>query len=168
MACSFLLCFPSPCVTNHSGDRLFDPALTRALDQGNCSGVWTSGHTRTIGRVTFQTPQRTLLLSFEVNLAGAKRAVVDVEKLRDYCLNLTHHRGRHKARVFASALRILQSDADWLRARLLNAALLHDATEVDRDEYGGAISWTLNVSETTSGQPFVAAGSCVGVKAFHG
>ena len=30
-------------------------------------------------------------------LPNAERAVVDVEKLRSYCLNLGHPRGQHKA-----------------------------------------------------------------------
>ena len=77
-----------------------------------------------------------LLLSFEMNLPGAEWAVVDVDKLRDYCLNPSHPRGRHKARVFASVLRIMQSDADWLRVRLLDAALQEDVTEGEADEYG--------------------------------
>ena len=77
-----------------------------------------------------------LLPSFEVNLPGAERAVVDVQKLRDYCLSPAHPRGRHKARVFASALRLFQQDAEWLKANLLNAALLDEARPAEEDEYG--------------------------------
>lgn len=32
----------------------------------------------------------------------AERAVVDIRKLRDYCLNPMHDEGQHKARVFAA------------------------------------------------------------------
>jgi hypothetical protein len=71
-----------------------------------------------------------------MNLPGAERAVVDVEKLRTYCLNPTHPRGRHKARVFASTLRVFQADAEWLRARLLDAALQGGVKEADGDEHG--------------------------------
>jgi len=61
---------------------------------------------------------------------------VDVGKLRDYCLNPEHPRGRHKARVFASALGLTADDADDLRAVLLAAAHVNEAC-VDRiDEYG--------------------------------
>jgi hypothetical protein len=77
-----------------------------------------------------------LVPSFEMKLPGAERAVVDFEKLRDYCLNSAHPRGRHKARVFAAALRLQQEDAEWLKAQLLDAALGGDAKEVDEDEYG--------------------------------
>ena len=77
-----------------------------------------------------------LVPSFEMGLPGAERAVVDVEKLRGYCLNATHPRGRHKARVFASALQVFREDAEWLRAELLSAALVGDAQEAGQDEFG--------------------------------
>jgi hypothetical protein len=63
-----------------------------------------------------------------MKLPGAERAVVDANKLRDYCLNPMHPRSRHKARVFASALGILQVDAEFLAARLLDAVLQGNAT----------------------------------------
>jgi hypothetical protein len=61
---------------------------------------------------------------------------VDIVKLREYCLNPLHPRGRHKARVFASALKLHQGDAEFLRARLLEAALAGDAGLGEADEYG--------------------------------
>jgi len=57
-----------------------------------------------------------------MKLPNPDRAVVDLSKLRDYCLNPTHEDGKHKARVFASALGLRQADAWWLRERLLEAA----------------------------------------------
>ncbi|MGO9453290.1 MAG: DUF6883 domain-containing protein [Candidatus Binataceae bacterium] len=39
---------------------------------------------------------------------------MDVAKLRDYCLNPHHPRGRDKARVFASALRLTASHTEAL------------------------------------------------------
>lgn len=77
-----------------------------------------------------------LVLSFEMSLPGAERAVVDVEKIRDYCLNPAHPRGRHKSRVFASALGLSQEDAEWLRDELLKAVLHGDAAKSGEDEYG--------------------------------
>ncbi len=71
-----------------------------------------------------------------MRLPGAERAIVDVSKLRDYVLNPSHPRGRHKARVFASALGMLQSDAEYLRKALLEAALMGDAVSGECDEYG--------------------------------
>jgi hypothetical protein len=54
-------------------------------------------------------------------LPNPDRAFVDLGKLRDYCLDPDHEEGKHKARVFASALGIQQRDAAWLRERLLEA-----------------------------------------------
>ncbi len=82
-------------------------------------------------------------------LPGADRAVVDVEKLRNYCLNPAHPRGRHKARVFASALLLLQTDADWLKAQLLEAALTMNAVEVKDDEYGTRFTLDFNCTKET-------------------
>lgn len=53
------------------------------------------------------------------NLPEVGRAIVDVEKLRDYCLNPNHPEGRHKARVFRAALGVGQEDADWLATQIL-------------------------------------------------
>ena len=54
-------------------------------------------------------------------LPNSSRAILDIEKLRDYCLNPLHPEGRHKARVFAAALGITQQDAEWLRSAILAA-----------------------------------------------
>lgn len=37
-------------------------------------------------------------------IPNAKNAVVDIRKLRDYCLNPEHDDGKHKARLFSSVL----------------------------------------------------------------
>jgi hypothetical protein len=71
-----------------------------------------------------------------MRLPNGERAVVDVVKLRDYCLNPDHLRGRHKARVFASALGLTAGDADGLRGRILEAAVAASAQAAARDAYG--------------------------------
>ena len=71
-----------------------------------------------------------------MKLPGGERAVVDIAKLRDYCLNHQHPRGRHKSRVFASALRLTSADADVLQHALLQAARHGEARQGDRDDYG--------------------------------
>jgi uncharacterized protein DUF6883 len=71
-----------------------------------------------------------------MKLPSGNQAVVDAGKLRDYCLSPSHPRGRHKARVFATALGITQADAGFLYAELLAAAREGDATAGDGDEYG--------------------------------
>ncbi|MFI3118633.1 MAG: hypothetical protein QX203_01470 [Methylococcaceae bacterium] len=62
-----------------------------------------------------------------MKLPNGTRAVIDIEKLRDYCLSTQHPEGRHKARVFLSALEITSSDADKLREILLIAAVNNEA-----------------------------------------
>jgi hypothetical protein len=69
-------------------------------------------------------------------LPKGDRAVVDVSKLRDYCLDPAHPFGRHKARVFAARLGILRKHALWFRVALLNAATGAQATPGVVDGFG--------------------------------
>ncbi len=71
-----------------------------------------------------------------MKLPNAERAIVDIVKLRDYCLNPLHPEGRHKARVFQAALGISRNDAEALRLILLAAAREEDAFPAEKDEYG--------------------------------
>ena len=66
----------------------------------------------------------------------AERAVVDLRKLRDYCLNPMHDEGQHKARLFATALGMTAAEAEDLRALLLQAVKIADAQLGRRDTYG--------------------------------
>ena len=66
----------------------------------------------------------------------ADRAVVDIRKLRDYCLNPLHDEGQHKARMFATALGLTAEDAEDLQALLLQAVKTADAQLGRRDAYG--------------------------------
>jgi hypothetical protein len=61
---------------------------------------------------------------------------VEIAKLRDYCLNPSHPRGRHKARIFAAVLGLTHADAEFLRQELLHAARESSAIRGDADEYG--------------------------------
>lgn len=71
-----------------------------------------------------------------MKVSGAECAVVEIEKLRDYCLNPVHPRGRHKARVFAAVPGLTAADAELLRAVLLKAITENDAVLAEKDEYG--------------------------------
>lgn len=71
-----------------------------------------------------------------MKLPGAPEAVVDIDKLQLYCLNPSHPRGRHKARVFAASLGLTAADAVELRTALLRAALGTEAIPAVSDEYG--------------------------------
>ena len=57
-----------------------------------------------------------------MRLPNSERALVELAKLADYCLDPSHLRGQHKARVFASRLGLGPSDAGAVRAALLRAA----------------------------------------------
>ena len=81
-----------------------------------------------------------------MKLPGGADAIVEIPKLRDYCLNPHHPRGRHKARVFAAALGLSQSDAAFLRAELLRATRQSDAAATSSDQYGERYSVDLMIS----------------------
>ena len=78
------------------------------------------------------------------HLPNGDRAIVDIRKLADYCLNPSHPRGRHKARVFRQAAGLQQSDAAWLRDALLKATPAGEAVAVATDAWG--THWRLDVT----------------------
>jgi len=71
-----------------------------------------------------------------VKLPNADRAIVDIRKLRDYVLNTEHQRGRHKARVFASAFGMTADDAKSFQDYLLEAAKQQEVAQVIQGDYG--------------------------------
>jgi len=62
-----------------------------------------------------------------MKLPNAARAIVDIEKLRDYCLSESHPRGKHKARVFATVLRLTATDVFELRDAMISAVQTEEA-----------------------------------------
>jgi hypothetical protein len=66
---------------------------------------------------------------------NAERAVVDIRKLRDYCLNPLHDEGKHKARLFA-AIGLTANEAEELQAILLQIVKTSEASLGRRDSYG--------------------------------
>src|SRR5262245_36461535 len=79
-----------------------------------------------------------------MTLPHADEAIVDIRKIEDYCLNPSHPRGRHKARVFRETLDLQRSDASWLRGVLLEAARSNDAFQVAEDAWG--THWRFDVT----------------------
>jgi hypothetical protein len=71
-----------------------------------------------------------------MRLPNGERAIVDLRKLRDYCLSPDNPRGRHKARVFAAALGLSPEDAPKLQAKLREIARTGDATRGELDVFG--------------------------------
>jgi len=64
-----------------------------------------------------------------MKLPNPHKAVVDIAKFRDYCLNSNHRVGGHKARVFNAALGLSVQQAAWLRERALEIAVTGEATQ---------------------------------------
>lgn len=71
-----------------------------------------------------------------MKIPNANRAVVDIRKLHDYSLNTTHRTGKHKARMFITALDITVDDAEALHDILLQAVREYDAKLGLKDSYG--------------------------------
>jgi hypothetical protein len=71
-----------------------------------------------------------------MKLPNGESAIVEIEKLRDYCLSWEHPRGRHKARIFHSLLGMTAAHAEDLRAALIDAAWMGNATLGAADQYG--------------------------------
>lgn len=71
-----------------------------------------------------------------MKLPNAPFAIVVLEKLRDYSLCVSHEEGKHKAHVFASALGIDADDAEWLRAKLVEAASLYECVPGRKTPHG--------------------------------
>ena len=71
-----------------------------------------------------------------MKLPNPDRAVVEMEKLSGYCLDPAHPSGRHKARVFLSALGITSVQAGFLRDALLVTAMNHECRERTRSRFG--------------------------------
>ena len=69
-------------------------------------------------------------------LPYADRAVVDIRKLRDYCLNPDHDEGKHKARLFSSILGMTADNAEELREILLEVIKTQEARIGRRDQFG--------------------------------
>lgn len=71
-----------------------------------------------------------------MKLPHPDQALIDVQKLTGYCLNLKHSDGQHKAHVFQSALGIGQEEAEELQDDLLQAAQTYDAIPSKSNQHG--------------------------------
>lgn len=69
-------------------------------------------------------------------IPNAKNAVVDIRKLRDYCLNSEHDEGKHKALLFSRIFGMTAEDAEDLRQIILEAVKTHEAKLGRQDEFG--------------------------------
>ena len=71
-----------------------------------------------------------------MKLPNPERAIVNIEKLRDYSLNSNHPEGKHKARVFLNKLGLKADDAERLRKLILEAILTTEAKAQQGTPYG--------------------------------
>lgn len=71
-----------------------------------------------------------------MKIPNAEHAIVDIRKLRDYCLNSQSDSGKHKAHQFYVTLGITAADAEALRDILLQAVKTYDVQIGKRDIYG--------------------------------
>ena len=71
-----------------------------------------------------------------MTLPNAHRAHIPLAKLADYSLSPSNPKGKHKARVFRSALGLVEADAEWLRAQVAAAVLETEAVEREPSGYG--------------------------------
>ncbi|WP_055076622.1 DUF6883 domain-containing protein [Pseudanabaena sp. 'Roaring Creek'] len=69
-------------------------------------------------------------------IPNSENAIVDIRKLRDYCLNSKHDDGKHKARLFSSILGMTADNAGELRQMLLEIVKVQEAQLGRRDEFG--------------------------------
>ena len=69
-------------------------------------------------------------------LPFAENAYVDDRKLLNYCLSEEHPMGKHKARVFKSALNITIEIYLYLKESIETAVLTTDAVFVETTDYG--------------------------------
>ncbi len=69
-------------------------------------------------------------------IPNAENAIVDIRKLRDYCLNPEHDEGKHKALLFSRVFGMTAEDAEDLHQIILEAVKTHEAKLGRQDEFG--------------------------------
>lgn len=87
-----------------------------------------------------------------MKLPNPDQAVIDLQKLSGYCLNLEHSEGKHKAYVFQSALGIGLEKVEELRDALLQAVRINDAVPGKFNQHGQKyiIDFSITRHEKTS------------------
>jgi hypothetical protein len=76
-------------------------------------------------------------------LNNAYVAIIEPDKLTRYCLDLSHEDGRHKARVFKTALGFDQSNADDLIRAIRTGIIVHEAEYVGETRHG--LLWRVDL-----------------------
>ena len=71
-----------------------------------------------------------------MKLPNAEHAIIDKGKIRDYCLNHDHPRGKHKARIFQSVLGMTVDDAETLISEIKNRVQEYECQVGEQDDFG--------------------------------
>ena len=71
-----------------------------------------------------------------MKLPNAEKAVIELDKFTEYALNPDHPSGRHKARVFVSALGLTIKDAVFLQEQVRRIVLNQEAEPEPPSQYG--------------------------------
>lgn len=82
-----------------------------------------------------------------MKLPNGDQAIITIEKIRGYCLNVAHPSGRHKAKVFASALGITADNAEDLKALVARAAIEGQIAQQSKTAFGQIIKVDWPVPE---------------------
>ena len=83
--------------------------------------------------------------------------MVDIRKLRNYCLNLEHDNGKHKARLFLSILGMTAEHAEELQQILLEVVKTGEVCLGRKDGFGQrytldfALEWQNRSANLRSG-----------------
>ena len=86
-------------------------------------------------------------------LPNSQNAIIEILKLRDYCLSTELPRGRHKSRVFREALGLTVDDAEWLQQKLIEGIQLQSAEKLETDSFGNR--WRVDLPLTRQGKSAV-------------
>lgn len=88
-----------------------------------------------------------------MKLPNLEQAIIDPTKIRDYCLNPDHPRGKHKARVFKLVLGLTSEETENFITQVKNKIAGVDCRKGKQDEYGQR--YIADIEITNDGQKAV-------------
>lgn len=72
----------------------------------------------------------------DLKLPNIENAVLDIEKLTEYCLSNEHYIGKHKAKVFKNRLNITVDDSFELKRKILENLENYETHKTFSDFFG--------------------------------
>ena len=76
------------------------------------------------------------LINLKMILPNADKVIINPAKITDYVLNYEHFEGKHKAKVFESALGLNKGNASFLITEIKKAVLGEDAIKQSESVFG--------------------------------